>query len=315
MVSIRGQPQVRDVLILASSADNIHVESGQGEWGDVNLSVAWDHAGPEGHLGKSKLLRARQKLGKYRIERCLADGPRCAVYQAYDSIHGCRVALKIPYPEMMDEFFLADFRREARLATRMDHPNVLPILNASFIDELFVIAMPLGLESLGDRLARRISTEKALDYTAQMLAALSHAHSQRIIHCDVKPDNFILFPDNRIRLTDFGFSKIALRTIKASGSGTVGYLAPEQALGHPMFQSDVFSLGLVIYRMFSGTLPEWPYAWPAAGHRRLVSKLRPPMIAWLRKAMELRPESRFSNAVEMEQAFRRLRGRARDPIA
>ncbi len=266
-------------------------------------------------MSKSKLLRARQKLGKYRIERCLADGPRCAVYQAYDSIHGCRVALKIPYPGMMDEFFLADFRREARLATRMDHPNVLPILNASFIDEHFVIAMPLGLESLGERLARRISTEKALDYTGQMLAALSHAHSKRIIHCDVKPDNFILFPDNRIRLTDFGFSKIALRTIKASGSGTVGYLAPEQALGHPMFQSDVFSLGLVIYRMFSSTLPEWPYAWPAAGHRRLASKLRPPMIAWLRRSMELRPQSRFSNAVEMEQAFQRLRGRARDPIA
>lgn len=260
---------------------------------------------------RSKLLRARQKLGKYRIERRLADGPRCAVYQAYDTIHGCRVALKIPHPEMMDDYFLADFRREVRLATRMEHPNVLPILNASFIEEHFVIAMPLGLESLADRLCRRISTEKALDYTAQMLAALAHAHGRRIIHCDVKPDNFILFPDNRLRLTDFGFSKIALRTVKASGSGTVGYLAPEQALGRPMFQSDVFSLGLVIYRMFSGTLPEWPYAWPPAGHARLRQRLRPPMIAWLRRALELRPQARFRDAVQMDNAFRRLRGKSR----
>jgi eukaryotic-like serine/threonine-protein kinase len=262
-------------------------------------------------MDRTKLLRARQKLGKYRVERRLADGPRCTVYRAYDTIHGCRVALKIPHPEMMDEFFLADFRREAKLATRMEHPNVLPILNASYIDGHFVIAMPLGLESLADRLARRISTDKALDYTAQMLAALSHAHSRRIIHCDVKPDNFILFPDNRIRLTDFGFSKIALRTVKASGSGTVGYLAPEQALGRPMFQSDVFSLGLVIYRMFSGILPEWPYTWPPAGLGRLRARVRPPVILWLRRAIELRPQARYRDAVQMEQAFQRLRGKAR----
>ncbi len=258
-------------------------------------------------MPRKKLLRARQKLGKYRIERRLSDGPRAAVYQAYDTIHGVKVALKIPDPDIMDDDFLDEFRREARLSVRMEHPNVLPIQNACFIDDYFVIAMPLGLETLGDRMTRRMSNELALDFTQQALAAVAHAHSRKIIHCDVKPENFIIFPDNRLQLTDFGFSKIAVRSVKrASGSGTVGYLSPEQALGRPMFQSDVFALGLVLYQLYSGQLPEWPFKWPPSGYPRIRGKLRPKMLKWLRKAIELKPEDRYKNAVTMERAFNKI---------
>ena len=76
------------------------------------------------------LLRVRQRLGKYRIERCITNGPLAAVYQAFDSIHGIRVALKVPHPAAMDECFLADFKREARLAPTLEHPNILPIRDA-----------------------------------------------------------------------------------------------------------------------------------------------------------------------------------------
>ncbi len=258
-------------------------------------------------MTRIKLLRQRQKLGKYRIERRLANGPRAAVYQAYDTIHGTKVALKIPHPSVLDDDFLDEFRREARLSVRMEHPNVLPIHNACFIDDLFVIAMPLGIETLGDRMTRRMSTQLGIDFTRQALAAVAHAHERKIIHCDVKPENFIIFPDNRLKLTDFGFSKIAVRSLKrASGSGTVGYLAPEQALGRPMFQSDVFSLGLVIHEMFSGQLADWPFKWPPPGYARIRSKLRPKTLVWLRRAMEFKPQDRFRSAVTMQKAFEKI---------
>lgn len=254
-----------------------------------------------------KMPRGRQTLGKYRIEKRIAVGPRATVFQAYDTIHGTRVALKIADPAVVSETFLEDFRREAKLSVKMEHPNVLPIQNACFLDGLFVIAMPLGDETLADRMTRRMSTRLALDFTGQALAAVAHAHDRKIIHCDIKPDNFIVFPDNRLKLTDFGFSKVMVRQgQKGSGSGTVGYLAPEQALGRPMFQSDVFALSLMIYELFSGTLPEWPYKWPPPGYPRIRAKLRPAMLRWLRKGMEFKPQARYGNAVVMERAFNEI---------
>ena len=258
-------------------------------------------------MAELKMPRARQTLGKYRIEKRLSSGPRASVYRAYDTIHGVKVALKIAEPSMMNDEFLDEFRREARLSVRMEHGNVLPIQNAAFIDGLFTIAMPLGQESLADRMTRRMSTDLALDFAEQALDAVAHAHSRNIIHCDVKPENFIIFDGNRLRLTDFGFSKVVVRNAqKGSGSGTIGYLAPEQALGRPMYQSDVFSLGLVIYQLFSGQLPEWPYKWPPPGHARIRGKLRPKALAWLRRAMEFKPQDRFRDAVAMRRAYQAI---------
>jgi eukaryotic-like serine/threonine-protein kinase len=230
-----------------------------------------------------------------------------AVYQALDTIQGIRVALKIPHESAMNEYFLQDFKREARLAPKLEHANILPIRDASFIDKHFVIAMPLGSISLGERMRKRIPTDVALSYAQQALAAVAQAHRNRIIHCDIKPDNFIVFPNDVLKLTDFGFSKVAEHTLKASGSGTVGYIAPEQAVGRPMFQSDVFSLGLVIYEMLTGALPEWPYDWPPPHVDRLRRKVKPTLVEWLRKSIEVRPEKRFKNAVAMYNEFRRLR--------
>jgi len=251
------------------------------------------------------VLKARQKLGKYRIGRRIANGPIAAVYEARDTIHDRPVALKIPHPESMTDYFLVDFKREARLAPRLEHPNILSIRDASYIDNHFVIAMPLGQEALTDRMKRRIATDTALSMIEQMVAAVAHAHRAKVIHCDIKPDNFIVFEGNLVRLTDFGFSKVAVRTLKASGSGTVGYIAPEQAVGRPMFQSDVFSLGLVIYELLTGDLPEWPYDWPPKRIDLLKQKLKPALVEWLRRAMAQRPEHRYKNADVMYREFKR----------
>ena len=255
------------------------------------------------------MLKTRQKLGKYRILGRLSSGPMADVYKAFDTIHSTRVALKLPHLNGSDS--IDDVLHEVRVAVRLDHPNVLAVQNAGYIGEHFVIATELGEESLADRLERRISTTRALHIADQALAALAHAHEHRIIHCDVKPENYILFPDNRLRLADFGFAKRVLRTLKASGSGTIDYIAPEQAMGRPRFQSDVFSVGLVLYRLFSGKLPEYPFSWPMAGHEQLTARVRPEFVEFLQRAIQLDPNDRYRDAIQMYAAFENLRSRAR----
>ncbi len=258
---------------------------------------------------QAALLRARQKIGKYRILSRIASGPLADVYTAYDTIHRSRVALKIP--KVLDHVGYDEFLHEVQVAVRLHHPNILSVINAEFIDDHFVIAMELGEQSLADRLEKRIATARAIDLAGQAIAGLAHAHEHRIIHCDIKPENFILFPGNRLKLADFGFAKISLRTLKASGSGTIDYIAPEQAMGRPKFQSDVFSMGLVIYRLFSGKLPEWPFEWPLKGYDKLTSRVRPEFVAMLRKAIQLDPGKRYRNAIEMQADFEASKSHAR----
>lgn len=256
------------------------------------------------------MLKARQKLGKYSIRRRLAEGGFGQVYEAYDTIEGLGVAIKLPHRHLITPQMLAEFRKEVRHAAALDHPNILPIKNAQFIDGQFVIVYPLGECTLADRLKRRLSLATRLMLVEQMLEAVAHAHSHRIIHCDVKPENLILFSGSRLRLTDFGTSRIfQKRTLEGSGSGTVGYVAPEQAMGKPALRSDVFSLGIVIYEMFSGELPGWPYDWPPVGYDRLRRSLHPQFIALVRRAMSVTQGRRFENAIRMLMAFQRLKTR------
>lgn len=255
-------------------------------------------------------LKARQRLGKYRIERKLAEGGFATVYQAFDTIEGIRVALKIPQPDMMTGKALDDFRQEVRLTARLEHPNILTLKNASFIDDRFVIVFPLGERSLDDRLKKRMSLETVLDFARQILDAVAAAHSHRIVHCDIKPDNLIIFPGNRIKLTDFGIAKIALKNLRGSGTGTVGYMAPEQAMGRPTFRSDVFSVGLIIYRMLSGEWPEYPYDWPPPGIAKVRRKVPRDFVSFLRKSINADPRKRFRDAVQMQSAFEKLLPRA-----
>lgn len=254
-------------------------------------------------------LRARQKLGKYRIEKKLSSGGFATVYQAMDTIEGVRVALKIPHPGQINDQVMRDFRHEIRLAARLQHPNILPLKDASVIDDQLVITFPLGEKSLADRLQRRLSIVTALEFAHQILDALAYAHQQRIIHCDVKPENIVLFDGDLLRLTDFGIAKIANRTIQGSGTGTVGYMAPEQAMGKPSQRSDVFSAGLIMYRMFSGEWPEWPYSWPPPGYRRLRGKLTPDFILFLKRAIDPNPRNRYRDAEHMLNVFVRLKQR------
>lgn len=253
------------------------------------------------------MLRRGSRIGKYRIEGCLANGPMARVYRAFDTIEGGRVALKVVTETGTTDDLVRQFRAEARVMVKLDHPNILPLKDASRIDGHFVLVTPLGHGSLADRLGKRLSATRALDYSSQLLRALAHAHERRVMHCDVKPENMILFDGGtKLRLADFGIARFAHRTMRGSGSGTLGYISPEQAMGKPSLRSDVFAAALVIYRMMSGHLPEWPYTWPLAGHDRLRRTLHPDFVRLLQRCLAVDPRKRFESAVQMERAFRRL---------
>lgn len=252
-------------------------------------------------------MKARQVFGKYRILRCISTGGFATVYAAVDRIEGTRVAIKVPHSSLLDDDGLKLFRREIRLTAQLDHPNILPLKTADFIDDHLVIVTRLGEQSLQDRLRYRISLEKILDYSGQMLEAMAYAHGQRVVHCDLKPDNMILFPDNRLRVTDFGIARVMQRTrMSASGSGTLGYIAPEQAMGRASFRSDVFSLGLVMWHMLGRVVPKWPFEWPLEGHAEVRRKSHPEMVALLRRALEIDDRKRFSDARWMLRRFREI---------
>ena len=154
------------------------------------------------------MLRARQKLGKYRIDRKLDEGGFAAVYAAVDTIEGINVALKIPFPQYVNKESLDDFRKEVRLVSQLQHSHILPLKNAEFIDGHFVMVHPLGAGSLADRLQYRLSSALALNFTEQILKGVAFAHEQRIIHCDIKPENLILFPENRLLLSDLNWNHV-----------------------------------------------------------------------------------------------------------
>lgn len=258
-------------------------------------------------------LRIGSRLDKYRLIRRLGHGGFSTVYAALDQIENRQVALKVPEEKYVaDVASLEDLQREVRIMAKLEHPNVLQLKDARFIDGRFVMVFPLGVESLDSRLQRRIARQNALDFAVQMVEAVAFAHGNKILHRDIKPDNFVLFRENQVRLTDFGLARIHRGRVDLSASGTLGYMAPEQAMGKPTFRSDVFSLGLVLYRMFSGELPSYPFSSPLPGLARLRRALSPDLVDLIRKAIDPNPPKRFRDAVAMKNAFNRIRNPLRE---
>jgi serine/threonine-protein kinase len=257
-----------------------------------------------------KSLRVGSRLGKFRLDRRIGSGAYATVYAATDTLLGLKVALKVPADKVMSSELLDAFRREVRLTLKLDHPNVLPIRDATFIDGHLVIVTPLAERTLFDRLQSRMGFDTAYDVVLQLLEGVAHAHQQRVVHCDIKPENILLFPGNRLRLADFGIAKAAHKTINGLGTGTVGYMAPEQAMGRPSTRSDVFSIGVIAFRLFSGYWPQYPFEWPMPGSTTLRRRAHPEMVAIIRKSLSVKPSQRYRDAEAMLADWKRVRIKA-----
>ena len=259
----------------------------------------------------SSALRRGSRLGKYRLDRRLGRGAFAEVWKARDTVENRPVALKITHADAVEEWGRREIEHEARIWSRLHHPNIVAVRNADWIDGRFVIASDLAVRSLSSYSGARRSGPTALRIVREVAAGLGYAHSQRVLHRDVKPENILIFADGRAAICDFGLSRFSQgATATYTKAGTLGYMAPEQAYGRARFASDVFSLGLIACEILTGVLPTWPFEWPPEGYRRFRARVPEPLRPVLRKAAEFDPRHRYADARmlhrALERAFTRL---------
>ncbi len=200
--------------------------------------------------------------GRYRIVRKLGSGGMANVYLAEDQELGRRVAIKILNDRHAgDEQFVERFRREAKNAAGLSHPNIVSIYDRGEAEGTYYIAMEyLAGKSLKELILERgpAPVSVAVDYARQILAALRFAHRNGIVHRDIKPHNCLVDAEGHVKVTDFGIARAGASQMTEEGSiiGTAQYLSPEQARGTQVDQtSDLYSLGIVLYEMLTGTVP------------------------------------------------------------
>jgi serine/threonine protein kinase len=201
--------------------------------------------------------------GRYQLSSRVAIGGMGEVWQATDLVIGRTVAIKILKDEYLgDPGFLERFRAEARHAALVNHEGIANVFDYGEEDGSAFLVMELvpgeALSTILER-ERVLSTDRVLDIVAQTANALHAAHSAGLVHRDIKPGNLLITPDGRVKITDFGIARIADQVpLTATGQvmGTVQYLSPEQASGHPASPTtDIYSLGIVAYEALAGRRP------------------------------------------------------------
>ncbi|WP_420369222.1 protein kinase domain-containing protein [Curtobacterium sp. L1-20] len=201
--------------------------------------------------------------GRYQLSSRVAIGGMGEVWQATDLVIGRTVALKILKDEYLgDPGFLERFRAEARHAALVNHEGIANVFDYGEEDGSAYLVMELVPgEALSTMIEREhtLPVDKVLDIVAQTANALQAAHAVGLVHRDIKPGNLLITPDGRVKITDFGIARIADQVpLTATGQvmGTVQYLSPEQASGHPASPStDIYSLGIVAYESLAGRRP------------------------------------------------------------
>ena len=256
---------------------------------------------------------------RYQLLERIGGGGMAEVYLAEDTLLTRRVAVKILRSQYTsDEDFVVRFRQEARAAARLSHPNIVSIFDVGCAEDTHYIVMEyVSGETLKDYIKREgpLSPQIVLELAYQVAAALKHAHDNKIIHCDIKPHNILISREGLAKVTDFGIARAVssqTSTQVAGVMGSVHYLSPEQARGYGVdAQSDIYSLGVVMYEMLSGAPPfDGPSAISIAMKHlqeqpRSLVEIAPAtpkaLISLVQKAMAKRPQERFGTAQALLQ--------------
>ena len=200
---------------------------------------------------------------RFRLEEKVGAGGMSSVYRAFDPTLERWVAIKLMHRDIStDPDQLERFRREARAVASLSHPHIVTVIDAGEDEGApYIVFEYVDGETLKERIRSvgRLPVPEAVAYAIEIGRALSCAHSHRLVHRDVKPQNVLIDPDGRAKVTDFGIARsLEAQGLTATGRvlGTTDYVSPEQALGHQVTeQSDIYSLGIVLYEMLTGETP------------------------------------------------------------
>jgi beta-lactam-binding protein with PASTA domain len=261
--------------------------------------------------------------GRYCIVRKLGTGGMANVYLAEDQELGRSVAIKIlDDRHAADEQFVERFRREAKNAASLSHPNIVAVYDRGEAEGTYYIAMEfLDGRTLKELLVRfgTPPVKIAIGYTRQVLSALAFAHKYGLVHRDIKPHNVLVDAGGHVKVTDFGIARSEASQMTEAGSiiGTAQYLSPEQARGAPVDQrSDIYSVGVLLYELLTGAVPftgDTPVE-IAMKHLSAVpeppSKKRPDVPRGLDlaviRALAKDPADRYQSAEEMDAELARI---------
>ncbi len=261
---------------------------------------------------------------RYELLERIGDGGMAEVYRAHDTQLDRFVAIKILHPQFTnDESFIERFRREAKGAARLSHPNIVNIYDVGASDGKYYIVMEyIKGETLKDKINREapLPINTTLQIVKEIAEALENAHANNLVHCDIKPHNILLNEAGHVKVADFGIARATTSsTITYTGSvvGSVHYFSPEQARGNTISpKSDIYSLGVVMYEMLTGQVPFNGETAVSIAIKHIQDapipphELRadvPPLVeAIVLKAMDKNPDNRFTsteliNEIELAQ--------------
>jgi serine/threonine-protein kinase len=258
---------------------------------------------------------------RYTVERRLGGGGMAHVYLAKHAALGTPLAVKVLHRHLArDEEMRTRFRREAEAAARLQHPNVVPILDYGQLGDVAYILMPfLPGGSLADAMTggRVLSPERAAAAAAQAANGLDYAHRRGVVHRDVKPDNVLFDAEGHAAVTDFGIASTrfhARLTATGRAMGTPHYMSPEQAMGRLLDgRSDVYALGVLLYEMMSGDPPfDGPDAY-AVGYKHVheaptplemaAPGVPPTLAAITMRCLSKNPTERYQRAGDVADAL------------
>jgi serine/threonine protein kinase len=260
--------------------------------------------------------RVGEQFGDYRLARKLGGGTFGDVYLGEHTGNKTPAAVKILQVRLTNSEDLKDYINEIRSLFRLQHPNIVPLLDFGIErDTPFLIMAYAPNGTLRQPKGTRLPLDTIVSYIQQIAEALQHAHDRKLIHRDVKPDNILSGPNGQVWLSDFGIVSIAhsSRSLNTQdGAGTIPYMAPEQILGKPRLASDQYALGIIAYewicgsRPFNGTAIEIAMQHSQAQPpplREQVPSLAPAVEQVVLRALAKDPKDRFASVREFSEAL------------